>query len=341
MGLGLPGAGLGSLCHAPFSRLDSGVGPRRKPRRVRLGQVGGRGGGSCGGLDPRLVLLVRAHQLVPKHDVLRKVGVWLAVVRLVRAHGVLDATEAQLHVVPGVVEAGAEGLDSEVGEHGRDVQPRRVRNHMDSNPVQAERGDLLDRVLVGGVDVAARWKRVAVVVLVHPAIHRLQVHGAVQRRVEHVVDHEQHPKREWPVEQREAGGRSHDERREPQQVRDLQRKYVLHRRVHDQVRHVGGVDLVLEDRLGSDAGWQRRKPRRERPHETVHEAEQRHANCQIPRDPQRKAQRPRVEQAAEGCARAQHQAVRDRRREGRGRVQHERLQRFSHRYPRHPQPPHS
>ena len=128
-----------------------------------------------------------------------------------------------------------ERLEQKVRPDGDHVQTGRVRNDVGGDPVERERGDLLDRVLVRRVDVAARRERVAVVVLVHPAVDSVVVHQAVHWRVEHVVEHEEEPEGERGIEQADGARRAHDGWRVPQQVRDLLCKDKLDDRVDDEV----------------------------------------------------------------------------------------------------------
>eukprot|EP00964_Phaeocystis_antarctica_P020141 scaffold11126_cov64-Phaeocystis_antarctica.AAC.6 len=257
-----------ALANVAGARLDCRVGPRRKPVGLGLGLsvAGARLDCRCGLGLAALVLAVGAHQPVPEHHVLREVGVGLAVVRLVRTHGVVDAEEAQLQVVARVVEAGAQRLEAEVRTHRGHVQPRTERHDVHGRPVQRERDDLLDGVLVRRVDVSPRREGVTVVVLVHISVDCRQVHEAVRRGVHGVVDHEQQPEGDGTVEQAEPGGQAHDERRVPQQVQDLLREDVLDRRVDREIGNVHGVESVLEDGLRTGARGQRRQQWTEHPH---------------------------------------------------------------------------
>ena len=55
---------------------------------------------------------------------------------------------AHLHIVAGVVEAGAERFEPKVGADGSDVKAARVRDDVHRDPMERQRRDLLDRVLV-------------------------------------------------------------------------------------------------------------------------------------------------------------------------------------------------
>ena len=72
--------------HPPAALLLS---PRAPACRRRLSRW--HGGHALGrGLKTGVVGHVRAHELIPKDDVLGEVGVWLPVVHLVRSHRVVD-----------------------------------------------------------------------------------------------------------------------------------------------------------------------------------------------------------------------------------------------------------
>ena len=62
---------------------------------------------------------------------------------------------------------------------------------------------------------------IAMVMFVHPSVHKVVVHEAVQRGVEHVVDDEQEPEGDRGVEEPNPARRAHDERRVPKQERNL------------------------------------------------------------------------------------------------------------------------
>ena len=139
------------------------------------------------------------HEPIPEHDVLRKVLLRMSMMHLMRAHRVVDPQKVQPEVVTRVVEARTRRLEQQVSRDRRHMQTRSVRDDIESDPVERERDELFERMLVRAVNVTARRECVAVVVLVHVLVQRRPMHQAVCWRVQHVVDDEEEPERDWSL----------------------------------------------------------------------------------------------------------------------------------------------
>lgn len=163
-------------------------------------------------------------------------------------------------------------------------------------PVQRERDHLLEGVLVGAVDVAARGEGVAVVVLVHPLVQRRPVHQPVRGRVEHVVYHEQQPDGDRAVEQAQRRERAADERREPEEATELVDEGELDERVDRKVRQVQPPQRVLVRQLLTGPCRQLGKQLAEDGDHALDAHEQCEAHAHEGRHPERDAQAPRVQQ---------------------------------------------
>ena len=79
--------------------------------------------------QPAVVRPKRSHEPVPEHDVLRKVCVGHAVMRLMRARRVVDAQDGSPYIVTGVVEAREKRLEAKVRAHLSSKLCSFARNH--------------------------------------------------------------------------------------------------------------------------------------------------------------------------------------------------------------------
>mmetsp|Transcript_18183 Transcript_18183/g.59478 ORF Transcript_18183/g.59478 Transcript_18183/m.59478 type:complete len:211 (-) Transcript_18183:186-818(-) len=193
----------------------------------------------------QLIWRVRTHQTVPKQHILRIVLIWLPVMHLVRSRGVVDAQEADLEVGAGVIEDSAHGLEAEVCGDRRHVQARGRSHNACRCAMQAHRDHLLERMLVGAIDVATRGIGIAVVMFVHILVKWRPVHQAMHWSVEHVVAHQEHPHSPHRVEQSGALKGAGDHRRIPGEEAEVRREAKLDEGIDEQVDHVSPVDWVL------------------------------------------------------------------------------------------------
>ena len=119
----------------------------------------------------------------------------------------------------GVVEAGTQGLNPKMRAYCDHMRPL-VRETMRTATQCRESAASCRPDAHSPRQCSHARERVAVVMLMHVFVHGWMVHQPMQRRVQHVVAHEEGPESQRAVERHHCG-QTYDGRRVPEEVGDM------------------------------------------------------------------------------------------------------------------------
>mmetsp|Transcript_36911 Transcript_36911/g.77472 ORF Transcript_36911/g.77472 Transcript_36911/m.77472 type:complete len:215 (-) Transcript_36911:246-890(-) len=182
--------------------------------------------------------------------------------------------------------------------HGR-VGPRGSHRRQDGGPGAHHPGDVLDGVLVPGIEVSPRRKVLPVVVLVDQGVQKGHVQHVVQGCVTDVQNHKHHPEGADRVDNADLRRVQRDVRRKPDVVAQPLDEDPFVDRVDGQKDDGLNVEVDVPDRLPRGSGRQvllAKEGIHRVYHEVVVEVD-RQADGESPQDPLLRAQVPRVEES--------------------------------------------